>query len=202
VTRLQGAFYLWIDGIGGYLVCLDNQIKLGQATPQGTADVQLVADVSREHALVTRDPEGYLLQALRPTRVNGKMKEKALLRNGDRLTLGKSCQLQFQQPVPISTSARLEPVSGHRLRLAVDAVLLMADTLVLGPGQQVHVHMPDLKKPLILFRQMNGLGIRTEESLTIDGKSVSGRGALGLQAQVAGEEFSFALEAVGGGGVT
>jgi hypothetical protein len=33
---------------------------------------------------------------------------------------------------------------GRWLALAVDAVLLMADTLVLGSGSQVHVSLPDL----------------------------------------------------------
>src|SRR2546423_1369100 len=109
VSRLQGAFYLWIDGVGGYLVLLNHRISLGLATPGATVDVPLVADVSREHAFVTRDPEGYLLHALRPARVNGRSIEKALLHHGDRVTLGNCCQLQFLQPVPISTSARLDP---------------------------------------------------------------------------------------------
>ena len=63
----------------------------------------------------------------------------------DRVTLGTSCQFQFRQAVPVSASARIDLVSGHRLRLALDGVLLMAETLVLGPGQQVHVNMPELK---------------------------------------------------------
>jgi tetratricopeptide (TPR) repeat protein len=191
---LPQAYHLWIDGVGGYLVCLGNRVTLGQATPESTVDVPLLADVSRLHATVTRDSEGYLLQAARPVRVNGKMVEKTLLRNGDRVTLGHCCQLQFRQPVPVSTSARLDLVSGHRLRLAVDGVLLMADTLVLGPGQQVHVNMPELKQPLILFRHKNGLGIRVTGTMKINGQSVRERGVLEPGANVVGEDFSLTLE--------
>jgi FHA domain len=195
-SRSNAAFHLWIDGIGGYLVCTNNRVTLGQAVPDATVDVPLLADVSRLHATVTRDGDAYLLHALRATRVNGKVVETALLHHGNRLTLGGSCQLEFNQPVPVSTSARLDLVSGHRLRLAVDAVLLMADTLVLGPGHQVHVCMPDLKHPVILFRQGQSLGVRTAGSWAINGQSVRDRGLVEIGARVVGEDFSFALEAI------
>src|SRR5438445_2302645 len=153
-------FLLWIDGVGGYLVCLGNRVTLGQATPESHMDVPLYADVSRHHATLTRDSEGYLLEAVRPMQVNGRPVEKTLLQSGDRITLGATCQLQFRQPVAVSASARLDLASGHRPPLAVDAVLLMADTLVLGPGSHVHVPMPDLAQPVVLYRHKEGLGIR------------------------------------------
>ena len=105
---------------------------------------------------------------------------------------------QTLEPAPISTSARLDVVSGHRLRLAVDGVLLMADTIVLGPGQNVHVELPELKQPVILFRQKNGMGIRTGESVTIDGQEVKERGVLGANSHVVGENISLKLEKIGG----
>ncbi len=190
-------FVLWIDGVGGYLVCLNNRVTLGQATPDGTVDLPLFADVSRLHATLTRDAEGYLLEGLRPVQVNGQEVAKALLRSGDRVTLGTCCQFQFRQPVPVSASARLDLVSGHRLRTPVDAVLLMADTLVLGPGSQVHVAMPDLKQPLVLFRQKNGLGVRYAGNLFVNGQACRERGTLEPGAAVTGDDFSLTLEAVG-----
>jgi tetratricopeptide (TPR) repeat protein len=190
-------FLLWIDGVGGYLVCLGNRVTLGQALPDALVDVPVLADVSRLHATLTRDSEGYLLEAVRAVQVNGQPTERALLHEGDRVTLGKCCQFRFHQPVPISASARLDLTSGHRLRLAVDAVLLMADTLVLGPGPQAHVLMPDVQQPLILFRTKEGLGVRYAGKLTIDGQSVAQRGTLGPSATVAGEDFSLAIEPVG-----
>ena len=94
----------------------------------------LFADVSRLHAEVSRDGEGYVLESTRGVQVNGAAAARAVLKCGDRVTLGATCQFVFRQPVPISPSARLELVSGHRLPLAVDGVLLMADNLILGPG--------------------------------------------------------------------
>lgn len=190
-------FLLWIDGIGGYLVCMGARVTFGQAIHDGHVDIPLIADVSRLHASLTRDAEGYVLEAVRPIQVNGREATRALLQSSDRITLGESCQLQFRLPVPISTSARLDLVSGHRLPLSVDAVLLMADTLVLGDGPQVHVSVPELKQPLVLFRQKDTVGIRHNGKLCINGRTSGERLLLSdPHATVSGENISFALEPV------
>jgi tetratricopeptide (TPR) repeat protein len=190
-------FLLWIDGVGGYLVCLGNHVTLGQATPDAYVDIPLFADVSRIHASLTRDTEGYVLEATRPLQVNHQTVDRALLQSGDRVTLGTSCQLRFWQPVPVSASARLDLVSGHRLPIAVDGVLLMADTLVLGPDSQVHVSMPDLEEPIVLYRHKDGLGVRHSGNITIDGQRHTERGLLGAKSTVTGEDFAFTIEPVG-----
>lgn len=191
-------YLLWIDGVGGYLICLANRVTVGQATPEMPVDVPLFADISRLHATLTRDTEGYLLEGVRSVRVNGEPVEKALLQSGDRVTLGTSCQLQFMQPVPVSATARLDLVSGHRLPLAVDGVILMADTLVMGPGTQVHIAMPDLEHPVVLFRHKDGLGVRCRGNFSIDGQKCQERGNLGpTLASVTGDDFALAVESVG-----
>jgi hypothetical protein len=190
-------FVLWIDGVGGYLVCLGGRLTFGQATPDAHVDVPLVADVSRLHATLSRDHEGYILEAVRSVQVNGQPVTRGFLRNGDRVTVGTSCQFLFRQPVPVSTSARLDLVSGHRLPVGVDGVVLMADTLVLGSGPQVHVTVPDLKEPIVLFRGKDGLGYRHKGSLIINGRKSPERGILGTQATVLGDEISFAVEPIG-----
>jgi tetratricopeptide (TPR) repeat protein len=187
-------FLLWIDGVGGYLVCLGTRLTFGQAWLDPHADVPLVADVSRMHATLSRDGEGYMLEAVRPVQVNGTATTRALLRPGDRITLGASCQFQFHQPVPVSTSARLDLVSGHRLPVAVDAVLLMADTLVLDRGPQAHVSIPDLKSPVVLFRTRDGLGVRHPGRLSVNGSKAADRVVLPSRASVAADDIAFAIE--------
>ena len=189
-------YLLWIDGVGGFLVCLGNKVTFGQATPEARVDIPIFADVSRHHATLTRDTEGYLLQGVRAVQVNGKEVARALLRDGDRVTLGSCCQLHFRQPVAVSTTARLDVVSGHRLRLAVNAIVLMADTIVLGQGPQVHVLMPDLRQPVILYRHKDGLGIRCSGDALIGGRPCRDRGVIEPGAAVAGEDFSLGLELV------
>jgi hypothetical protein len=190
-------FLLWIDGVGGYLVCLGAHVSFGQVTGDGMVDVPLLADVSRLHATLTRDGEGYVVESTRALQVNGRPAPKALLQPGDRVTFGDACQFKFQVPVPLSTTARLEPVSGHRLPLSVDGVLLMAETLILGPGPQAHVPIPDLDKPVVLYRHKDGLGVRYAGPFRVNGEAQRERVALPPAATVAGPDFSFAVEPAG-----
>jgi hypothetical protein len=194
---LPPRFLLWIDGVGGYLVCLSPRLTFGQAVlGDGRVDVPLIADVSRLHATLTRDGEGYVLEAVRPIQVNGQTVTRALLQTGDRVTLGTSCQFQFRLPVPGSTTARLDLVSGHRLPLAIDGVLLLAETLVLG-SDAAHVSVPDLKEPIVLFRHKDGLGVRHTGPLWINGEKSPGRTLLGAHANVTGDDVAFAVEPAG-----
>src|SRR5262245_38526978 len=147
---------LWIDGVGGYLVCLNDRVSLGQATPDLYVDIPLLADISRLHCHFVRDAEGYLLEAVRPTVVNQQKTDKTLLRDGDRITAG-NCQLCVRQPAPVSATARLELSSSHRLPLALDGVLLMAETCVLGPSPQAHIVVPELQHSVVVFRRKDGL---------------------------------------------
>jgi hypothetical protein len=84
------------------------------------------------------------------------------------------------------------------LWLAVDAILLMADTLVLGAGAQVHVSLPEVKSSVVLFRQKQGLGVRCAGNLVLDGKPCRERCTLEPGATLAGDDFSLTLELVTG----
>lgn len=196
-SGLPKRFLLWIDGVGGYLVCLSNRVTFGQATADAPIDVPLFADVSRMHAEMARDGEGYVMESSRGLHVNGATNERSLLKCGDRVTLGVSCQFLFRQPVSISPSARLELVSGHRLPLAVDGVLLMADNLILGPGNQTHVTLPWAVSDVILYRSKDGLGVKFAGSFSVDNSPCRERANLTLPASVAAESFSFTIEPVG-----
>lgn len=199
-SPLPKRFLLWVDGVGGYLVCLAPRVTLGQATADGPVDLPLYAELSRLHAELTRDEEGYILESGREVQVNGAAAKRAVLKSGDRLTLGSTCQMVFHQPVPISPSARLELVSGHRLPLAVDGVLLMAESLVLGPGQRVHVRLPpvpDHPGNVVIYRSKDGLGIRFDGSYTVDGRPCKGSTNLPMPSVVVSDLFTFALEPVG-----
>ncbi len=193
---LPPRFLLWVDGVGGYLVCLGFRLTFGQARLDGRVDIPVVADVSRIHASLSRDAEGYVLEAMRQIQVNGAPTTRAILRSGDRVTLGASCQFLFRQPVTGSNTATLELTSGHRLPTGVAMVLLMAETLVLG-GPAAHIPVPGLEEPVILFRGKDGLGMRYARPFHVNGQACEGRTALPPVAQVACDEVSFAVEPAG-----
>jgi hypothetical protein len=194
VQEQLASFVLWIDGVGGYLVCLSHRLTLGQANVELPVDIALLADVSRHHATIQRDPEGYFLEAVRKVQINAVPTEKAFLRSADRITLGNSCQLQFWQPVPVSTSARLDMMSGHRFAEPVQSVVLMADTMVIGPAAQSHIQVPDMTQSLILFRNKHGLAARWPGTLQINGHTHQERGPLEPGTTLSTEQITLALE--------
>ena len=192
----QPRFILWIDAVGGYLVCLSNQVVIGQAHPGSRVEVPLQADISRRHAAIRREGEGYLVEPLGGSvRLDGKPIEgAALLSDGDELELGDGVRLRFRRPHVLSSSARLEILSRHRTQPFVDGVILMAESCVLGPKWQNHVVCRDWSSDVVLYRQEDKLFCRAMESLEIDGKLHDGRGKLGPNSRVVGSDFSLSLE--------
>ncbi|HVL11782.1 MAG TPA: FHA domain-containing protein [Gemmata sp.] len=196
---LPKRFLLWVDGVGGYLVCLANRVTFGQATGEAPVDVPLFADVSRLHAEVTRDGEGYVVESGKGVLVNGKPANRAVLAAGDRVTLGATCQFLFHKPVAVSSTARLELTSGHRLPVAVDGVLLMGNELILGPGPESHVAIRGLPAQVLIYRSKDGLGVRVADGrFRIDDRPCHDRAALPLPSVVSSDAFTFAVEPVSG----
>ncbi len=190
-------FLLWIDAVGGYWVCGGDEVVLGQPSPDNDVDVPILGDLSRRHAIVRRDGEGYLLQPLRDVRVNGQLVTTPVwLSNHCVIELGPSVQLRFSRPHPLSATARLDFVSRHRTTPAADAILLLAESCILGPQASSHVVCRDWSQEVVLHRQEETLRCRGPQNLMIDGRPSGGRGELQFNSQVVGSDFSFSLEKV------
>jgi hypothetical protein len=189
--------------VGGYLVCLDNEAVLGRAGADSQADIPLLGDLSRRHASLIRQGDGYILRAYHPTFVNGRqVSAVAPLRDRDVIRLGSTVELLFRQPSPVSATARLEIVSRHRLPLAVEGVILMAETCIVGASPQAHIPASHLTTPVVLFRQGGGLWCRVPGPFEVDGKPALSRAELALKSNVRGDGFSFSLEPLGPRGAT
>ena len=144
-------FLLWIDGVGGYLVCLGDEVVLGQSSPEYSLDIPIQADLSRRHARIARRGDGYVIEPLHMTRVNGQViRGKTLLSDGDEIELAQGVRLRFRQPHALSASARLDFLSHHRTQPKADGVLLMAESCVLGPKWQNHVVCRDWQGDVVL----------------------------------------------------
>jgi len=191
-------FMLWVDAVGGFLVCLKEVVTIGQPGGAAEPDVPLLADLSGRHARIRRDGECYLIEALRSVWVDGcGVRESSFLRDGSRLELGANVRLLFRVPHPLSATARLEAASNHRTQPPCDAVVLMADCCVLGSQPRSHVVCRDWSEEVILFRREKGLYCRTAGMLEIDGKMYDHCGPLKPDSRViVGEGFSFSLEAL------
>jgi len=188
-------FLLWIDGVGGYLVCLSDEVILGQACPECQVDVPIQADLSRRHAKIARQGDGYVIESWQTTRVNGQtIRGKTLLSDGDEIELAQAVRLRFRQPHALSASARLDFVSHHRTHPKADGVLLMAESCVLGPKWQNHVVCRDWQGDVVLYRRDGELFCRAMDSIEIDGRVCDGRGQIHPNSHVSGSDFSMSLE--------
>lgn len=190
-------FLLWIDAVGGYLVCLADQIVLGQAAPGNSVDVPILGDISRRHAIVRRKGEGYFVDPIQAVRVEGQsITTSTLLSDGDQIELGSTVKLRFRKPHALSSSARLEFVSRHSTSPSADGILLMAESCVLGPRWQNHVVCRNWSADVVLYRQEDELFCRAMDSIEIDGQWFEGRGPVGANSRIAGSDFALSLEYV------
>jgi hypothetical protein len=188
-------FFLWIDAVGGYWVCPGEEVVLGQPDPTKAADIPILGDLSSRHARIRRDGEGYVIEAFRDVRVDGRPVDRiALLSARSTIQLGSGVRLLFQRPHALSATARLDFLSHHRTEPTVDAILLMADTCVLGPRPHSHVVCRDWASEVVLYRHEGQLYLRSPGRLEIDGIHVNDRGPIGLDSRVVGPHFSLSLE--------
>jgi hypothetical protein len=190
-------FMLWIDAVGGYWVCLGDVVTVGQPTGADCADVPIMGDISSRHARIRRDGEGYLIESIRGTRVDGRaVAGAAPLEHGCTIELAERVRLAFRRPHALSATARLDFASAHRTQPTADAVLLMADSCVLGPGADCHVVCRNWTREVMLYRHGPALYCRAPGPLEIDGRLCQGHGQVTLASRVTGDGFSFSLEAI------
>jgi len=188
-------FMLWVDAVGGYWVCLADELIVGQPGDGVGVDIPILADISSRHARIRRDGEGYLIDAFREVRVGGRpVDTTTLLADGSRIEIGAGVKLQMRRPHPLSLTARLDFLSRHRTQPPADAVLLLADSCVLGPKLHSHIHCRDWTREVILFRHDDQLYCHATGRFEIDGVAWKDRGRLQANSRVSGEGFSFSLE--------
>ncbi len=201
VSRLEKSargerFVLWVDEVGGFLVCLGETVTLGQPGPGAMPDVALLADLSRLQARICRDGEGYLLDPVRSARVaNAAVQELTPLTDGNLLEFGNAVRIRFRKQHPLSSTARLEFVSHHRTQPSVDGVVLMAESCILGPSTANHIVCPEWTREVILFRRGEELFCRIAGKFMIDGVEQRDCGPISRTSTVSGDDFSFTLEA-------
>ena len=188
-------FLLWIDAVGGYLICLKHEVVLGQPISHGTVDIPILGDISGRHARISRDGEGYVLEAYRPSWVDSQAVDRAaVLVDRSTIQLGGAVRLGFRRPHALSATARLDFLSHHRTQPSVDAVLLMADTCVLGPRAQSHIVCRDWPNEVVLYRHEDQLFCRTAGWIEVDGVRQMDRARIRWNSRIVGEHFSMSLE--------
>ncbi len=195
---------LWVDAVGGFLVCRGPRVTIGQAQPHDQADIPVLGQLSRRHATFRLDGESFLVEPRRPLLLDGRpvTGASAVLGNGMVLEFAEQSgpthvKFRFRQPHPLARSAGLEPLSGHRTQPPADGVLLWTDTLVFGPSSRCHIVCPQMTVEVVLFARAGEVFVKAPGGANVDGSSVAGRAALGPTSRVATGELSFTLEPLG-----
>lgn len=164
---------LWVDGVGGYLLCLASEVVLGQASsmtgddPDGP-DIGLQADLSRRHAKIVRSEGRYVLKPHGEASRGGKaIEDETVLSDGDEIQLGGSVTIRFERPHALSATAKLVVISGHRTVPAADGVLLMGESCVLGPQPHSHIRCLKWDREVLLFKGKADLQCRSGGPVTV-----------------------------------
>ena len=182
---------LWVDAVGGFLVCLDDAIVLGQPSPGDAIAVPILADLSRRHAVIRRDAGAYVLEPLQRPRVDGReITGPFVLADNQLIQLGDSVRLRFTKPHALSATARLDVESHHKTQPTADAVLLMADSCVLGPNRHCHVRCRNWQQDVVVYRQNDQVFCRADEPL-IDRRRGTQRQQIEIQSGAAGRRRRF-----------
>ena len=194
---------IWIDGVGCFRLSQKDRLTIGgpgtlSANPDDaseSADLAILSDLQRRHATIVRTGEGYLLEAHGPAQVASReARDRIALADGALIELGRSVRLRFRQPSALSLSARLEFVSDHRPAQSVDAVVLLADTCLLGPGEDNHIVCHDWTGQVLLVRQGKELWCRSRQALNVNGHRLGSGRRLQSGDIVAGEDSRFRIE--------
>jgi len=148
------SFLVWIDGVGGYLVCADGVNTIGRAVENSKISIPIVSDLRQRHARIETSHGQHLLQGLGGSvSVAGvEVTEPVELKSDQIIELEGGVKLKYRQSHPLSKSARLDFVSRHRTHPWSDAVLLAGQSIVFGPNRNNQVFCPFWKSDLILFQ--------------------------------------------------
>lgn len=193
VQRWPASLHWWIDAVGGFLVLTKKQIRIGNAGDERN-DVAILANLSALHAELRQGESGTVLIAHAKTKINDVASDAALLRDGDRIRL-RDVELTYHQPTPWSLTARFELTSHHRLPLALDGIVLLGETCVLGSGRDAHIRT-QWGKSVFLNWYRDTYWVRGPGNIKIDGRTYENCGPLTPTSQVEGPWGSFRWEPV------
>lgn len=187
---------LWIDGVGAWLLFCGNSVVIGGSVQSAeAADLCLMAPISRRHASLLQKDDSWFFHPHQTSSVGGKLvTDERGLHSGDVIQLGDKVRLTFRMPSVLSASAVLDLESFHQPSQSVNGVLLMTDTILLGPRSDHHVCCPEWPGLIVLFRSEGRLCCRSDISLKINDQPLQQNAELSNGAVISAGEFRFGLE--------
>ena len=193
------SFLIWVDGVGGYLVCTKPINFIGQAGGGSVISIPMQADVRQRHARLETIAGRHLIQPLGPVSIAGRevpLDENIVISSGQQISLGGKVELTYRQDHPLSKSARLDFTSRHRTLPWSDGVILAGQSIILGPNPDNHVFCPGWKEDLILFQRNDQWFAKSKIGFCVDEQALANEAAIRFDSRLFGDSFSLKLEAV------
>ena len=138
---------LWIDGCGGFLLLSGNSWSVGGLTNETGADVCVRADWPRFAGTIERDGADYFWNGARSSA------SRELITSGQPLPVPGSAVATLEQPSPLCDSAVLRLDPPHRFDQHVDGVVLVNETLLVGPSPDCHIRCRESSDRAVLTRR-------------------------------------------------
>lgn len=189
-------YMLWIDGVGAWQLCVGTQFLIGGPTQEeSSADICLMANLSRRHASLMRNGEDWFIHPQQSTVVSGRaVTGPTLLRTGDEICLAERVRLGFRIPSVLAGSALIDFESHHRPAQSVNGIILMTDSILLGPRKDHHVCCLDWPDMVVIYSQDGKLRCRSKLALHVNATRVRDSAVLTDGAIVTGDDFRFRIE--------
>lgn len=186
-ASLPDRLLLLVDGGGSFLLLRDSQTSIGRAASDDPADIPILSDIAERHADVSRVDDDYFVFSVKEVEIGGQKTKHRLLRDGDRVVLGRKAKLTFRVPSRRSATAVLDLSDTTKMPNDVRRVILFDRHATLGRGPKAHVYCRHAGCPLIIFERNGSLWVRPQSDGRVDTSAQELR--LGEPIEMAGASF-------------
>ncbi len=163
---------LLVDGGGSYLLLRGDRVSIGRAACDDPPPVAILSDLAPRHADLARVDDDYFLFSGRDVEVAGRKTRHHLLRDGDRVLLGKKAKFTFRLLSRRSSTAVLDLSDTTKMPNDVRRVILLDHHATIGQGEHAHVRCRHAGTPLILFERGGAIWIRAKNDGHVDTEAV------------------------------
>ncbi len=170
--RLPQRLLLLVDGGGSYLLLRNPQASVGRAACERPSDIPILSDIAERHANINRVDDDYFFYSVKDADVGGRKVKQQLLRDSDRVVLGRKAKFTFRLPSKRSATAVLDLSDTTKMPQDVRRVVLFDRHATIGSGRTAHITCRHASPALVLFERKGGLWIRQQNDGHVDAAAV------------------------------
>jgi hypothetical protein len=139
------------------LLLLGDCLTVGGVSDEGPADIGVRADLPRIAGTIRRAGEDYFWQA------RGVSEVGELVTAERPLNVAGSARIVMRRSTPLSQTVTLQVAPPHRFTEHVDGVVLVAETVLVGPESDCHIRCPiSHSRVIVTYRNSRWLGRAAE----------------------------------------